>query len=200
MKYLLIIIQALLCISCSESYPLTKLPANATILAFGDSLTYGTGASRQKDYPSMLASLTGLKVINAGIPGEISASGNNRLPALLDQHQPQLLILIHGGNDILKKIATATTQSNLENMIQVTKQRNIDVILLGVPRPGLLFLDNAEFYQTLAETHKIPADFETIPAILSKNSLKSDLIHPNDAGYLLMAENIFKLMQQSGAL
>jgi lysophospholipase L1-like esterase len=198
--YIVVFLIQFFCSACSESYTLEKLPDNATILAFGDSLTYGTGASSEKDYPSVLAELTELDIINAGIPGEISAEGDSRLPALLDQHQPELLILMHGGNDILRKIPAEETQKNLNNMIRAAKQRGIAIILLGIPQPGLLFMDSAEIYQLLAETHKIPADLETIPFILGKNKLKSDLIHPNDNGYQLLAENILQLLQETGAI
>src|SRR5512139_901612 len=85
MKIILIALLSLLAACNRSSETLHKLPGDAVILAFGDSLTYGTGASPQHDYPSILAKLTTLKVINAGRPGEISGEGVNRLPTLLDQ-------------------------------------------------------------------------------------------------------------------
>ena len=92
--------------ACEQSTPpvFEKISQGAVILAFGDSLTYGSGAPKNTDYPSVLSALSQHKVINAGIPGEISRTGLRRLPALLDQHQPELLILIHGGNDLLRRI------------------------------------------------------------------------------------------------
>ena len=83
--------------ACSDSKPqLPLLSADAVILAFGDSLTFGTGANSEHSYPAELARLTGLTVINAGIPGEVTAQGVRRLPALLDRYKPQLLLLCHG--------------------------------------------------------------------------------------------------------
>lgn len=187
--------------ACSESSKtLTKLPDNAVILAFGDSLTYGTGASAGHDYPTILAELTAREVINKGIPGEISGDGLKRLPKLLDEYQPHLLILIHGGNDMLQHIPGQQTATNLERMITEAHQRQIQVVLLGVPSFNLFSLDSADFYQTVAEIKQIPADFDTLPNILGENRLKSDMIHPNDAGYQLMANNIFNLLKQTGAL
>nr|WP_305909554.1 GDSL-type esterase/lipase family protein [Methylomarinum sp. Ch1-1]MDP4522473.1 GDSL-type esterase/lipase family protein [Methylomarinum sp. Ch1-1] len=104
MKPILFACFLMLLFGCEQPPQLNKLPTEAVILAFGDSLTYGTGASPQRNYPSVLSQLTGLQVINAGIPGEISRNGRKRLPDILDKQQPDLLILIHGGNDILRKI------------------------------------------------------------------------------------------------
>ncbi|WP_036253146.1 GDSL-type esterase/lipase family protein [Methylobacter sp. BBA5.1] len=187
--------------ACSEpSRTLTKLPDDAVILAFGDSLTYGTGASRLSDYPNILAELTSLEVINEGIPGEISEEGLERLPALLDEYQPKLLILIHGGNDLLRKIPSEQIAANLNKMIEEAASRHVEVVMLGVPQPNLLTLTSADLYQRIAEDRNIPVDLNTLPDILGDNSLKSDMVHPNDAGYQLMAGNIFKLLQETGAL
>jgi lysophospholipase L1-like esterase len=81
-------------------------------------------------------------------------------------------------------------------MITLAQNRGADVILIGVPKPGLL-LRAPSFYQDLAAHHKIPGDFKTIPKILSSPSLKSDYIHPNAAGYQRMAESIAELIRKS---
>ena len=188
--------------ACEQSTPpvFEKISQGAVILAFGDSLTYGSGAPKNTDYPSVLSALSQHKVINAGIPGEISRTGLRRLPALLDQHQPELLILIHGGNDLLRRIPEQQIASNLRQMISEAKQRNIKVVMLGVPRLQLFLLSSAEIYQQLAEEQEIPIDLETLPEILGDNALKSDSIHPNSDGYKFMAENIFSLLVNAGAL
>jgi acyl-CoA thioesterase I len=201
MKMPLLFAIFLLLTACSEpSKTLTKLPDDAVILAFGDSLTYGTGASTGHDYPRILAGLTKRKVINEGVPGEISSNGLKRLPALLDRYQPALLILIHGGNDMLRNIPNEQTAANLDKMIVEITSRHIEVVMLGVPKFNLLTLNSADFYQTLAETRQILIDLDTLPDILSDNSLKSDMIHPNDTGYQLIANKILTLLRQAGAL
>ncbi|MCK4840484.1 MAG: arylesterase [Methylococcales bacterium] len=201
MNKILILFITLALSACEKNSPVfDKIADDAVILAFGDSLTYGTGSSQDADYPAILSTLSTHEVINAGIPGEISQSGRRRLPALLDQYQPELLILIHGGNDILRKMPKQQTADNLAHMINEAKQRNIKVIMLGVPKPGLFLMDSAEFYQQVAESHKVPIDLDTLPNILGSSDLKSDTIHPNNQGYQLMAEKIFNLLLKTGAL
>lgn len=202
MRYFIILITLFLCSSCNADQPnLQKLSPEATILAFGDSLTSGAGSSSpKKNYPYLLSQYTGNRVINSGAPGETSTRGIKRLPGVLDRYQPDLLILIHGGNDFLKKVSIDITRNNLNLMVREAKSRDIDVILLGVPTPGILFLKSAEFYAELAKIHKIPADLETLPLILGENSLKHDPIHPNDKGYEILAQNIYTLLKNHGAL
>ncbi len=201
MKKVIVILLTLLISSCNNSsIKLEKLSSKAVILAFGDSLTYGTGATDEQAYPSILAKLTSREIINEGIPGEITRDGVQRLPKLLDEIQPELLILIHGGNDMIKKIAKQTISDNLGKMIAAAKQRDISIILVGVPEPKLLISSSSDIYQSIAEQFQIPADLDTLPEILSTPSLKSDLIHPNAEGYRLLAKNIHHLLKQSGAL
>ena len=201
MKKTILVYLTLLVLGCSQpSVNLKELSSNAVILAFGDSLTYGTGVSGEETYPSILARLTSLEVSNEGIPGEISQDGAKRLPGLLDEIQPELLILIHGGNDILRKIPRTETTKNLGKMIVEARQRGISVILLGVPEPKLFITSSAEIYQTIAEQYDIAADLSTLPEILSDQDLKSDMVHPNAKGYSQMAENIYSLLKRTGAL
>ena len=196
-----LLICSLLLSACSDSTPrLPLLAENTVILAFGDSLTYGTGANKNQSYPAVLSKLTGRTVINAGIPGEVSAQGRERLPALLDRHRPELLLLCHGGNDLLRRINSAVTRSNIESMIQAATQRNIPVLLIGVPKPGLIFLDAAEIYSEIAEKYKLAYEGEILPDVESDSALKSDQIHPNADGYQRIAEAIYHLMTKSGAL
>lgn len=189
-----------LLIGCAPSGPeLPRLPHEAVILAFGDSLTYGTGADRGESYPAVLAKLSGRNVINAGVPGELSTAGRMRLPQLLDRHAPDLLILCHGGNDILRSIDQTQTLANLRAMVGAARDRGIPVVLLGVPEKSWL-LETAEVYRELAEEFDIPLEEEVLAQVIGDRELKSDRIHPNGRGYRTIAEAVYDLLRERGAL
>lgn len=185
--------------ACSEEAKLHALNADASILAFGDSLTYGTGTSRDKAYPAVLARLINRKVINAGIHGEISEKGLARLPALIKQHQPDLIIICHGANDILRKLNTDQTKSNLQKMIDLAKQNNSQIVLITVPEFSL-FLNTSPIYLELAEENKLPVTNDILAEVLANNAYKSDHVHPNALGYQLLAAEIASLLKQSGGI
>jgi len=138
-------------------------------------------------------------VINAGVSGEESKAGLERLPALLEEHQPTLLILCHGGNDFLRKRDPGKMEANLREMIGLAKSKNIPVVLLGVPRPGL-FLSSAEVYERIAESSDVVFIEDLVADVLGDKSLKSDTVHPNKAGYQVMAEQIHGVLREVGAL
>jgi lysophospholipase L1-like esterase len=200
MKKLLFLLPLLLTlIACSEKPVLSKLDHTDKILAFGDSLTFGYGASTEQSYPAVLSQLSGLNVINEGISGELSTEGLNRLEALLDLHKPSLLLLCHGANDMLKKRNLDTMAKNLEAMITLAQQRDIEVLLIAVPN-ATIFLKPLEQYQQVAEKMKVPLENHLIADILSQPSLHSDIIHPNALGYQTMAEKIHQDLISLGAL
>jgi len=197
--WLLCLVFTLIISGCSDTPQIARLAPDAVILAFGNSLTHGTGAREGESYPARLEEIIGRQVINAGIPGEVTAAGRKRLPELLDEHQPDLLILCHGGNDMLRRQDRGQTIVNLKAMIEQTRNRNISVVLVSVPQLGLL-LDSAPFYREIAAEYKIPCEDEIISDLLSDRDLKSDTIHPNATGYRMMAESIAELLKKSGAI
>ncbi len=184
--------------ACSDEAKLQPLTSNTTILAFGDSLTYGTGASRDNTYPAVLEKLIGHKVINAGIPGEVSEKGLARLPGLIEKHRPGLIIICHGANDILRKLDLTKTRDNLQQMISLAKENNSEVVLIAVPEFSL-FLSPEPMYQALAEKNQLPVSNDILAEIIANNTLKSDRVHPNAQGYQRLAKDIASLLQRSGA-
>jgi len=185
---------------CGGGTPkLAKLPADAVVLAFGDSLTFGTGAQPEASYPSVLETLIQRKVWSAGVPGEVSAAGLARLPSALDYYQPRLLILCHGGNDFLRKLGDAQAAANLRAMIRLAKERGMDVVLVAVPKPGL-FPSPPDFYAEIAKEFRLPYEDAALKMILRDNELKSDIAHPNARGYAKLAEAIAALLKKSGAV
>lgn len=184
--------------SCAD-HKLEPIPNGGTILAFGDSLTLGYGTDKSNSYPAVLAGLTGLNVINSGISGETTDQGLERLPQELDRTAPDLIILIEGGNDILKNRSHTAIKENLKGMIELAKNKGIPVILIGVPEKKL-FSDSAPLYKDLAEIFQLVFDGELIADLQFSPSLKSDRIHFNKKGYRKMAESIYDLLEDNGAL
>ncbi|MBN1006594.1 arylesterase [Amphritea sp. ZJ14W] len=186
-------------VGCSEQKELTYIPPEAVILAFGDSLTHGVGSRNGGDYPTQLEQLTGRRVINAGVSGETTAEGLQRLPALLDQHQPALLILLEGGNDILRNLDRAQLKQNLSQMISLAKSQNIDVVLIAVPEKNL-FSASAPLYQELAEEQQLVIEPEIVASLLHDNRFKSDPVHFNNLGYQQLALRLSELLKEHNAL
>ena len=196
----LLSIVILIASGCGEkNSSLSPLSSSSVIPAYGDSLTYGYNVKRSESYPAKLEVLTGISVINSGVSGEVSAQGLKRLPNVLDEHHPQLLILCHGGNDLLRKMDLEEMESNIRSMIQLSLDRDIPVILLGVPKPGI-FLSSFDVYKKIANSMNIIFIEDLISDVLGDKSLKSDSIHPNKKGYNVMAEEIYSLLLDKGAI
>ncbi len=196
MKVWLIAISLLLS-GCGDS-ALRALNSGDVILAFGDSLTAGKGVTTEYAYPAVLSELTGFKVINAGISGETTEEGLQRLPAVLNAENPALLILFEGGNDILRNHDLNKTKANLDQMIGMAKRRNIQVALVGVPRKQL-FSNTAELYKELAEQHGLPIESKVVASLLRKPAMKSDGVHFNVKGYRELAKAIAAMLTEAGA-
>jgi acyl-CoA thioesterase I len=187
--------------SCADpARPINPVSADAVILAFGDSLTYGSGAELHESYPAVLQDLIGRRVINGGVPGEISAEGMSRLPALIEREQPALIILCHGGNDLLRRLPESGIESNLKQMIGIARSHGVQVVLIAVPRPTLIRLRAAPFYGQLAETLDVPIEPTALPRLESQPAFKSDQIHLNAEGYRMLAEAVAQLLRETGAL
>ncbi|HEY9102756.1 arylesterase [Chitinimonas sp.] len=189
----------LLLAACGERTKLPRLPAQATILAFGDSLTYGTGATPDSSYPSILSQLIGHPVANAGIPGNTTEDGLGRLDDVLAEQHPALLILCLGGNDFLQQKPETETVANLRSMLNQAQNRRIPVLLVATPKPGLT-LAIPDFYRQLAEEYRIPLEDQALRQILGKAKLKSDAVHPNAEGYRELAEAIASKLHKTGAV
>lgn len=177
----------------------TALPADAVIVAFGDSLTFGTGADAHTNYPTVLQTLSGHRVVNAGVPGEISGEGLARLRMVLEETKPGLLILCHGGNDLLRKLDMSELKKNLHAMILLASEREIPVVLVGVPEPKLA-LATARVYAELADETGVLYEGEVLTEVLQWPSTKHDMIHPNAAGYRKIAEALHGTLLQAGLI
>jgi lysophospholipase L1-like esterase len=198
---LLALLATVVLVGCGPSYPkLAKLDANATILAFGDSLTFGTGAGAGDSYPAQLELLAARKVVRSGVPGEVSEEGLARLPDVLDEVKPALLVLCHGGNDFLRKMDDARARSNVREMVKLARDRGIAVVLVATPKPAGIGIGVPLFYAEIGQEFGVPVEAKVMEAVLTDRKLKSDLVHPNATGYRKIAEAVAKVLQKSGAL
>jgi acyl-CoA thioesterase-1 len=188
------------CAGCGPKVPrIPQLGPNDVIVAFGDSLTFGTGASESESYPAVLAQLINRKVVRAGVPGETTAGGLARLEEVIDEHRPKLIIISLGGNDMLRKVGDAEVRDNLRKILQTIRSRGISVVLFGVPKPGLI-TSAPEFYTELATEFNIPYEGKIVTDVLYTPSEKSDPIHPNAKGYRRMAQAFAELLKSAGAI
>ena len=185
--------------ACDRPPQLPRLGNGDTIVAFGDSLTYGTGTSEDHTYPATLSRLINRTVINAGLPGETSREGLERLPHVMDEFHPKLVLLCLGGNDMLRRQDATQTKSNLRAIIQSIRASGANVVLIGVPAPKL-FAGPPGYYAALAEEFGVPYEGEVFNKVLKDNRLKSDPIHANAEGYRIVAEQLAALLKRTGAL
>ncbi len=199
MKYILIALAITLILFSftKKDSTIQTLHPRDSILAFGDSLTYGYNAKPTESYPAILSTMTGLNVINEGIPAETSQGGLKRLPQLLKDPSIKLMILCIGGNDMMQQISMDVLKNNLKTMIQMAKEKGIDVLLISVPNFTLFGLSPLSLYEEIANEENVPLISGLLADILSNPSLKSDQIHPNALGYRQMAENIYENLKEN---
>jgi acyl-CoA thioesterase-1 len=197
---LLLLAASIAVAGCGESVPaLPRLAPGDIVLAFGDSLTYGTGAQPGEGYPEVLSTLIGHEVVAAGEPGEQTAAGLERLDDVLDIYEPRIMLLCLGGNDMLRKVNQEVIEANLRRMVDNARRRGVAVVLIGVPRPAL-FGGTADFYERIAEDLALPFEGEVLNDILKDNEFKSDPIHPNARGYQVLAQALAELLRRAGAV
>jgi acyl-CoA thioesterase-1 len=186
--------------ACTNTQPtLSRLSDDAVILAFGDSLTSGVGAPPGFSYPEILEKIINRKVVRSGIPGETSSEGLVRLPGELSAYKPKLVVLCLGGNDLLRKMDLEKTAGNLNRMVQMIQNSGAEVVLIGVPKPGLVLL-TARFYKKISEDMGVPLEGSLFADILADSKLRADPIHPNAEGYERLAEGIADFLRKTGAL
>lgn len=212
---------------CASGAGLPRLAKDAVILAFGDSLTFGTGAAPGESYPAILERLVGRRVVNEGIAGEITGEGLVRLPEALKRGKPALLILCHGANDLLRFLNKRQAAANLRAMIRLAREKGAAVVLVAVPSLGItlspdpfyleiatekgaavliavpslgIALSPEPLYREIAAEMGLPVEEEALTMVLSDGSLRSDYIHPNAAGYRRLAASIAALLKKSGAV
>ena len=161
----------------------------SAVIAYGDSLTAGVGATPGEDYPSRLAQRTGVEILNAGVSGDTTASAWLRIDSDVLAHDPRIVIVGLGGNDFLRRMPVAETEANLRKIVRKIQAQGAMVVLLGFEFPSL-GPSYADMYERVADDEKFLLIPNLMEGILNNQSMKSDEIHPNARGYDLMAERV----------
>ena len=183
----------------------TPVPAGAPVLALGDSLTFGTGAPPVASYPAQLAGLTPWRIVNAGVPGHTAAQALERLPALLQQHAPQLVIVSIGGNDFLRRMDETATRNHIRRIVERSREAGAQVLLVAVPRLNLIAaatgaLSDHPLYAEIATEMGVALHAEGWSSVLGDERLRSDAIHANAQGYAQFAEGLAATARAVGLL
>ena len=202
-RAILLVAAIVLIAACGNKAKEDALPAGSQILALGDSLTAGAGVASEEAWPDLLANRTGWVVINGGVSGDTSSDALRRLLALLEQHDPVLVLVALGGNDMLRHIPQAETIVNLEQILAMIKAHGVRPVLLATPKPsvaGAVFqnLSAAEFYRQIADEYDVPLIEDAIADVLSDPQMKGDPLHPNIAGHAQLSQKIFDALKSIG--
>ena len=161
----------------------------SAVIAFGDSLTAGYGASSGEDYPTRLAQRLGITVLNAGVSGDTTETALARLGSDVLTRDPRIVIIGLGGNDFLRQLPISETEANLRSIVRKIQGAGAMVVLLGFRFPSFS-ANYEEIYERVGSEERCLLIPDILDGILSEPSLRSDGIHPNARGYALMSERI----------
>lgn len=191
--------------ACGRSQKWPALPVGSVVLALGDSVTFGTGAAPGQDWPTLLAAMTGWRIVNAGVPGDTAEAARQRIAPLLEEHRPALVMVELGGNDFIHRRAQKLVKEDLRQIIQTIRASGASIVLVAVPELSLLGAvtrrpDDAPIYAELAREEKLPLIAEVFAEILSRPELCADQIHPNAKGYRQMADGFSAALKKTGLL
>ncbi|MCO4856618.1 arylesterase [Herbaspirillum sp. WGmk3] len=179
--------------------------APKNLLVLGDSLSAEYGLQRGTGWTGLLQqrlqqSKADYRVVNASISGDTTIGGRNRLPALMTQHKPEVLVIELGANDALRGLPLKTSQDNLQAMINLARQQKAKVLLVGMQIPPNYGPDYtrrfAGMFQELAKSNKValvPFFFEGIAADLSL--FQADRIHPNEQAQPRLLDNVWPYLK-----
>lgn len=190
---------------CGKRAPASaRLKSDARVLALGDSLTAGFGATPAESWPARLGELTGWQVVNEGVNGDTTAGALGRIEALLATGNRYDAILVGiGGNDMLRGVPPQVTRDNLAQLLRQARAHTSHVAVLATPAPAALravvgALSDAEFYQKVAMAEQVLLLPGVYSAMLSDAALRSDRIHANASGYAEIARQLADRLQDAG--
>ncbi|MDQ0015243.1 lysophospholipase L1-like esterase [Variovorax boronicumulans] len=179
------------------------LKSDARVLAIGDSLTFGYGASPDASWPVKLGEITGWQVENAGVNGDTSAGALQRLPSLLAAGSYDAILIGIGGNDMLRGVSASATRDNIAALVKEAREHTPHVALLATPAPDAMrafvgSLSDAPFYEEVAKSGQALLVANVYSSVLSNASLRSDRIHANAEGYAKVAQLLADQLKAAG--
>lgn len=169
-------------------------PEGTVIVAYGDSLVLGIGATSGNDFVSVLSRNIGVPIENLGVPGNTSELGLVRIDEVL-KREPDIVLLLLGGNDYLLRLPRDETLQNLERIIMKLHEAGSIVVLLGV-RGGVLRDNFKKDFKNLAKEHNTAFVPNVLDGLIGSSELMYDAIHPNDRGYALIAAKIEPILRE----
>ena len=182
--------------SLRSSAPHAARPtAGERVIAFGDSLVEGVGASAGRDVVSLLSARVGVPIVNAGRSGDTTGTARARLDSAVLSRRPRVVIVVLGGNDFLRRIPHEETFANLDAIVDRIRERGAAVILVGLSF-GVLTDTYGDGYEDLARRTSSGLVPDILEGILGQPDLMADHIHPNDRGYRMMADRIEPVLRE----
>lgn len=178
--------------------PVTNVESKGeAIVCFGDSITRGLGGEEGEDYPSRLAKMIGIPVVNAGISGETSEQALKRLDMDVLAKNPLLVIIEFGGNDMLGKVPVEQTVANVEEIIRRVQSHGAMVALVDMKihsrvLGSTVMGDYSRELKRLSKEYKVVFIPEIFKDIFDNPRFKSDNIHPNGRGYQIVAHRVYR--------
>jgi lysophospholipase L1-like esterase len=178
----------------ADRQPTNAIPTGETIVCFGDSLTWGTGAEPAENYPAHLEGLIGSSVINAGVPGDTTARALARLEEDVLAHSPRIVLITLGGNDFKNGVQAQIAFANLEQIVTTIHDHGALVVLGGIDIP-LFDRGFTSGYDDVADSTGCVLVPNVFKGIMGKRQLMSDRIHPNGDGYAVMAGHFHRAVE-----
>ncbi len=179
-----------------SSDEITNYPSEGTtIVAFGDSLIEGVGATTGNDLVSQLERGIGQPIVNLGVSGDRTTDGLQRIDTVIDQ-DPKVVLLLLGGNDAIQNVPLETTRANLDTIISQIHESGSVVVLLGV-RGGILGDSYKSMYEDLAEVHGTLYVSDVLSGVFGRPNLMADPIHPNNEGYRKIYERVLPVLESA---
>lgn len=166
--------------------------SGTAIVAFGDSLTAGYGAAKGSSYPDFLSRKLGQEVINLGLSGETAAHAPKRLPEVLS-HNPYMVLIEFGGNDYMQTRSREAAVQAVAEIVDAVQQAGAVAVVVDIGGPGMGEYTKA--YKKMAQEKQAVFVPGILQGIFSKRQYKSDMVHPNAAGYEIVAGRVYEAIE-----